>query len=120
MPCSTTWLTSTSMGTVLRNALEPFLSLNEKARSKRSLPRAFSCSDQGLQPSIQEGHVPHGPGLALGVHPDSVPAVQHDRGMVGVTNAALDGAARGAAHGAPAPALRLRAAGQDALVLRLV
>lgn len=39
--------------------------------------------------------------------------------MVGVTDAALDVDTRIAPHRAPAPALRLRASGQDALVLRL-
>src|SRR5207249_11321999 len=53
-----------------------------------------------------------------GVHHDLVPAVQGDRGVVGVPDTALDVDAGVAPHGAPAPALRLRVAGQDALVLR--
>src|SRR5690349_18642965 len=69
--------------------------------------------------SIQEGHVPHGPGLSLGVHDDLVPAVERDRGVVGVPDPATDIDARVPPHGAPAPALRLWVAGQDALVLRL-
>src|SRR5262249_48614850 len=39
------------------------------------------------EPSIQECHVPHCLGLTLGVHQDPVPAVQPDRGVVGVTDA---------------------------------
>src|SRR3954452_11737166 len=38
--------------------------------------------------SIEEGYVPHGPGLALGVHQDPVPAVQNNRLVVGVPDAA--------------------------------
>src|SRR4051812_31376675 len=69
--------------------------------------------------SIQEGDVAHGLGLTLGVHHDPVPAVQGDRGVVGVPDPAPDVDAGVAPHRAPAPALGLRAAGQDALVLRL-
>src|SRR5262249_20860160 len=69
--------------------------------------------------SVEEGHVPHGPGLPLGVHDDPVPAVQGDGGVVGVPDPAPDVDAGVAPHGTPAPALRLRAAIQDALVLRL-
>src|SRR5437016_5040662 len=72
-----------------------------------------------LASSVEEGHVPHGPGLPLGVHDDPVPAIEHDGGVVGVPDPATDVDAGVAPHGAPAPALRLRAAGQDALVLRL-
>src|ERR687884_345047 len=69
--------------------------------------------------SVEEGHVPHGSGLRLGVHDDLVPAVERDRGVVGVPDPALDVDAGVPAHDTPAPALRLRAAGQDAPVLRL-
>src|SRR5581483_11391615 len=74
---------------------------------------------QSSKASVEEGHVPHGPGLPLGVHDDLVPAVERDRGVVGVPDPAPDVDAGVAPHGAPAPALRLRAARQDDLVLRL-
>src|SRR5207249_5488535 len=90
-----------------------------KARSRRSLPRASSRSKHSAKASVEEGHVPHGLGLPLGVHHDLVPAVERDRGVVGVSDPATDVDAGVAPHGAPAPALRLRAAGQDAPVLRL-
>src|SRR5260370_40569632 len=107
------------MQSLLLDALYPLLSLNEKARSRRNLPRASPCSDRRPRASVEEGHVPHGLRLALGVHHDPVPPVQDDRGVVGVTAPALDVDARIPPHRAPAPALRLRAASQDALVLRL-
>src|SRR5690348_7847409 len=48
-----------------------------------------------------------------------MPAVQSDGGVVGVADAVLDVDAGVTTHDAPAPALRLRTAGQDALVLSL-
>src|SRR5206468_3052469 len=45
-------------------------------------------------------------------------ALQGDRRVVGVTDAALDEDAGVATHRAPAPTSRLRVAGQDRLVLR--
>jgi len=69
--------------------------------------------------SIQEGHVPHGPGLALGVHQNPVPTMQGNGGVVGVPDAALDVDVGVAPHSAPTPTLRLRAAGHDLPVLRL-
>src|SRR5206468_12057908 len=59
------------------------------------------------------------PRLPLGVHDDPVPAVQGDRRVVRVADSAPDVDAGVAPHRAPAPALGLRAAGQNALVLRL-
>ena len=65
--------------------------------------------------SIEKGHVLHRLRLPFGVHHDPVPAVQRDRGVVGVPDAAPDVDAGIPPHGAPAPALRLRVAGHDAL-----
>src|SRR6266851_2134235 len=76
-------------------------------------------SVQPASPSVEEGHVLHRLRLSLRVHQDPVPTVQGDGGVVGVPDAATDVDAGIAPHGAPAPALRLRTPGQDALVLRL-
>src|SRR6516162_6962723 len=78
------------------------------------LPRVF-----GVRPSssIEEGHVAHGLRLAFGVHHDLMPAAQDDRCVVWVANAALDVNAGIPPHRAPAPALRLRVATQNDLVL---
>ena len=69
--------------------------------------------------SIEERHILHGLRLPLRVHHDSVPAVQSDRRMIGVPNAALDVHARIPTHRAPTPSLRLRVACQDLLVFLL-
>src|SRR5262249_47460008 len=72
-----------------------------------------------ILPSIQERHISHRLRLALGVHQDPMPAMKRDRGMVGVTNAALDVNARIPLHRPPTPALCLRIARQDHFVLRV-
>src|SRR5438876_1197044 len=89
-------------------------------RQRRDVPSlalracvALSCRGNILPSSVEEGHVPHGPGLPLGVHDDLVPAVERDGGVVGVPDPALDVDAGVAAHSAPAPALRLRATSED-------
>src|SRR2546426_822268 len=56
---------------------------------------AASCrhgllSSRSVTSSIEEGHVPHRLGLSLRVQQDLMPAVQGDRGVVGVADAALD------------------------------
>src|SRR6185312_8406338 len=93
------------------------LSLNENARSRNDGygPHLSSLATV----SIQERHVSHRLRLTLRVHQDPVPAVQGDRGVVSVTDAALHVYARVAAHRSPTPSLRLRIARQDHLVLRL-
>src|ERR1019366_6062501 len=83
----------------------------EKARSGRSPPRAIFVSS--FPGSIEEGHVLHRLRLTFRVHQDLMPSIQRDRGMVGMTDATLDVNAGIPTHGAPAPTLRLRAAGQD-------
>lgn len=101
--------------------------LADRTTPKQPHSRAISCHRQRHAPlsfrtvpsSIQEGHVPHGLRLTFGVHQDPVPAVQGDRGVVGVPNPATDVDPRMPLHRPPAPALCLRVAGQDALVLRL-
>src|SRR5947209_4152489 len=89
----------------------------KKARGKR-LPRAFLLRDRAWA-SVQKRHVLHRLRLPLRVHVKPVPAVQGYGGVVGVSDATLDVDAGVAPHGAPTPALRFRAAGQDVLVLRL-
>ena len=55
-------------------------------------------------------------GEELSEHTASMPAVQGNCGIVGVPDAAPDVDARIAPHRAPAPALRLRVAGQGSSV----
>jgi hypothetical protein len=78
---------------------------------------AFDCygllSLYRVRSSIQEGHVLHRLRLTFRVHQDLMPSIQRDRGMVGVTDATLDTNAGIPTHRAPAPSLRLQAAGQD-------
>ena len=62
--------------------------------------------------------MPHRLRLALRVHQDPVPAVQPDRGVVGVTDVTSNAYARIAQHCTPAPASRPQIAGDDLLVLR--
>src|SRR5262245_13802851 len=90
-----------------------------KARSPQQPVAATGLSHFILPFSVEEGHVPHGLRLSLGVHHDLVPAVQGDGSVVCVPDPTLDVDAGVAPHRAPAPTLRLRAARQDALVLRL-
>src|SRR6516162_9716675 len=84
--------------------------VKQEARNRRRLLRAFYCH---LHASIQESHISHGLRLPLGVHHDPVPAMQGNRGMVGVPNAAPNVNAGVTPHDAPTPALRLWVAGQD-------
>jgi hypothetical protein len=61
---------------------------------------------QYAQASIQECHVPHRLRLALRVNQDPVPAVQPDRGVIGVTDATSNVNASVPLHRAPTPSLR--------------
>jgi hypothetical protein len=53
--------------------------------------------------SIEERHVPHGPGLILGVHVDSVPTVKLDGLVIGMTNSAANVDLGIPAHRLPTP-----------------
>src|SRR5262245_20160353 len=74
-----------------------------KARSPQQ-PVAATGLPQFILPfSVEEGHVPHGPGLALAIQDDQVPAVERDRPVVGVPDPATDVDAGVAPHRPASP-----------------
>lgn len=68
---------------------------------------------------VEEGHVPHGRGLVLGVHFDPVPAAERDGGVVAVTDAAFDEDGRVSAHDLPVRATCGRVSGDEGSILIL-
>src|SRR5438552_19132115 len=99
MPCSTTWLTSTSMGT------PPGAGVIERRRPATGCPATGFVRPISTA-SVEEGHVPHGPRLPLGVHHHQVPAVQGDGGVVGVSHPPADIHPRVSPHHPPPPPAR--------------